>query len=414
VVQAWSFHTRSEAALQKPLLSMHAAVNKAPLGAHTIVSDKIEDKDGKKNRQIVAKLKVPNFVAASDGLLKLDAAGEAVQQGEREIELGITIPSTVDGPRPVILFGHGFLGSWVQGTRGSFNDLCTDNRFSAVMSFFGFNDNLELKLAEALSANMGAFESVVAEVLQTFANYTALARLVKERLAQELTQPGAGGPVKVFDPAEVHYMGISNGGTFGFVVAATSPQLTRANIVVGGGGLVHFLQRSVVWNGYRGLVDIIYPDARNLQLMMSLMQIVIDPIDSMNYVEHLVQNRFPGCQPIRVAMHMAVNDSQVHNLVSEWVARTADIPLVTPSPKTIYGLRTTTAPQPDGAASDVPAVLFVYDEKVTPYPAGNIPPATDNNTHGTVCKLDVYKKTSAAFIEKGKLIQFCDGACDPN
>jgi len=412
VVQAWSFHTRSEDAVVRPLLSMHAVVNKAPLGSYTAVSDVIEDKDGKKNRQIVAKLKVPSFVG-SDKRLHLDATGGAIQQGERDVEVGITIPSTVDAPRPVILFGHGFLGSWTQGTRGSFNDLCTASRFSAVMSHFGFNDTLEVMLGGAM-AQLGEFETVVAEVLQTLANYTALARLVKEKLAQELTAQGPSGPVKVFDPAQVHYMGISNGGTFGLVVAATSPQLTRANIVVGGGGLVHFLQRSVVWNGYKPLLDIIYPDARDQQLVMSLMQIVIDPMDSMNYVEHLVQNRFPGCQPLRAAMHMAVNDSQVHNLVSEWVARTADIPLVTPSPKAIFGLRTITAPQPDGATSDAPAALFVYDEKVEGYPAGNVPPATDNGTHGTVCKLDVYKKTTTALIEHGKLIQFCDGACDPN
>ncbi len=411
VVQAWPFTTRSEASVQQALLSMQAQANAAPLASYKILSDVVEEKDGKKNRQIKASFVGPSFIGA-DKRVHLDASGKAVQQGTREVEFGLTIPSTIDGPRPVILFGHGFLGSWAQGTRGSFNDLCTESRFSAAMSYFGFNETLQAYLVEALTTNMGAFEYVVAEVQQTFANYTTMARLVKEKLADELTGTGPGGSFKLLDPKQVHYLGISNGGTFGFVVAATSPQLTRACLVVGGGGLVHFLQRSVVWNGYKGLFAIVYHDARDQQLMMSLMQIVIDPIDSMNYVEHLAKDRFPGCQPLRAAMIMAVNDSQVHNLVSEWVARTAKIPLVTPSPKSIFGLQTLAAPPPDGTTAD--AALLVFDEKVEGYPAGNVPPATDNGTHGTVTKLPGYKKSVSDFIEHGKLVQHCDGACDPN
>jgi hypothetical protein len=412
VVLAWSFHTRSEEQVTSTLLKMHEIVDKAPLGDFTIVSDKIEQGGTKKNRQIEATLKVPNFIG-NNGRISRDKQGNPVQSGEREVELAITIPSTVDEPRPVILYGHGFFGHWEQGTRSSFNDLCTQYRFSAVSSFIGFSEEIQSVIVVAFGSGLSEFDRIVAENLQTFVNYTALARLVKEKLATELTTDWGNGPVKTFDPPRVQYLGISNGGTFGYVVAATSPQLTRATLVVGGGGLVHFLQRAVQWKEYGALMRVLYPHALDRQLVLSMMQMVLDPIDSMSYARRMVHDRYPGREPLKAAVHMAVHDSQVRNLVTEWVVRTAKIPLITPSAKEIYGLQTITAPPPGGAPAGTMGALFVYDEKVTPAPEGNIPPAEDNDTHGTVRDLQVYQKHVSAFIEDGTLVQVCDGACDP-
>jgi hypothetical protein len=118
--------------------------------------------------------------------------------------------------------------------------------------------------------------------------------------------------------------------------------------------------------------------------MMALMQQMLDPIDAMSYADRLVSNRYPGRQPLVAAVHMAINDSQVRNLVTEWVVRSAEIPLVTPSPKEVWGLQTITAAPPDGAPAGTSGALFVYDEQVEPPPEGNVPPATDNKTHQTV------------------------------
>ena len=412
VVLGWTFRTRSEKQVVGTLVAMQEAMNKAPLASFSITSDKSETSGAKTNRQIVASIKVPNFV--KDGKISFDSAGKPQQQGTRDATFGLTIPSTVDGPRPVILYGHGFLGGWNQGTRGTWNDIATKYRYNTAATHMGFHENIETMVTQAISLNLGRLSEVVAEVQQSLANVTMLGRLVREKLATQITTKDKNGmTVQLFDDKQIYYHGISNGGTFGYVVAATSPVVQRASIIVGGGGLTHFLQRAVQWDEYSKFIKLLYPKAPDQQLLMALIQITLDPVDSINYAPYLISKRFTGLKPIPVALHMAVNDSQVNNLVTEWVARSAKIPLITPSPKKIYGLKTITAAAPGGAPAGTLGAMFVYDEKVTPSPKTNVPPKTDNKTHGTVRKLSVYQTHVTTFLEQGTFVQVCKGACDP-
>ena len=412
VVLAWSFHTRSEKQVTATLLAMQDAMMTAKLGAATITTDKVET-SGNKNRQVVATFQAPNFVG-TDGKIKLDSAGKPVVQGTRKVSFGLTIPPSVTAKRPVILYGHGFFGDWIQGSRGSWNDIAAKYGYVTALTNMGFHDDLIGLSAAAFGGDMSKFEDIVAEVMQSLANVTALGRLVQDDLAARITgKDSSGSPVTLMDKDRMYYHGISNGGTFGYVVAATSPLVTRASIIVGGGGLIHFLQRAVQWWQFHPLIKIIYPSAFDQQLLMSMVQHVVDPVDSMNYAPRLITNRFSGRKPLKAALHMAVNDSQVNNLLTEWVARSADIPVITPTAKKIFGLKTITAPSPGGAPAGTLAGMFVYDEKVKASPATNIPPAKDNGTHGTVRKLTVYQKQVSTFLDEGKFVQVCSGACDP-
>ena len=413
VALAWSFHTRSEKQTTATLLGMQDAMMTAKLGAATLTSDKVET-GGNKNRQVVGTFQAPNFVG-TDGKIKLDSAGKPVVQGTRKVSFGLTIPPSVTAKRPVILYGHGFFGDWIQGTRGSWNDIAAKYGYVTALTNMGFHDGLMGLSAAAFSGDMGKFEEIVAEVMQSLANVTALGRLVQtDLLTRVVGKDSAGAPVTLMDTSRMYYHGISNGGTFGYVVAATSPLVTRASIIVGGGGLIHFLQRAVQWWQFHPLIKIIYPSAFDQQLLMSMVQLVVDPVDSMNYAPRLITNRFNGRKPLKAALHMAVNDSQVNNLLTEWVARSADIPVITPSAKKIYGLKTITAPSPGGAPAGTLCGMFVYDEKVKASPLTNIPPAKDNGTHGTVRKLTVYQKQVSTFLDEGKFVQVCTGACDPD
>ena len=411
VVLGWTFRTRSEKQVVNTLVAMQDAANTAPLGDVTITSDTMEK--GSVNRQIVASFLVPNYVGA-DGKITLDVGGKVKQHGTRAVSFGLTIPTTVDTPRPVVLYGHGFMGGWKQGTGGAWNDIAVKYRYNTAATNLGFHDGIIAVITAAFSVSMAKMDIVVAEVQQSLANVTYMARLVREKLAKTITAKDAEGKtIHPLDGSKMYYHGISNGGTFGYVVAATSPAPSRASIIVGGGGLTHFLQRAVQWNQFAPFIKILYPVAFDQQLLMALMQTTVDPVDSMNYAPYLVGKRFPGRKPMDLALHMAVNDSQVHNMVTEWVVRSAGVPMITPSPRKIYGLTTVTAAPPDGAPAGTRAALFVYDEQVNPSPKTNVPPRTDNKTHGTVRKLSVYQQHVSTFLETGKLIQVCKGACDP-
>lgn len=410
VVQAWSFHTRSEAQVTGALLTIQDLANEAALGEYEILSDEIQKLEGgATNRQIVATFKAPNFIN-EDGYLARNANGELEQSGTRDVEFSITIPSTVDEVRPVIVYGHGFFGSYRQATRGSVTDIGHEYRFSAVGTNLGFNEDNESMTIQSIT-RLAVFGKLVADIQQNMANQTSLARLVREVLANDIEQSVDGGPAfKVFDPGSVHYYGISNGGTFGTLATATSPQFERAVLMVGGGGLIHFLERAVNWREFSGIVNQAFREPRERQLAFSIIQMMLDPIDPINYSEHLVHDRFPGRGPLAALVVMAVNDSQVRNLVSEWVARTADLPLIVPSPKDVYGLRTKTAEAP---GLDELGGFVVYDENVTPSPLGNTPPLEDNDTHGTLRYVPAYRSQLGTFLDTGRIVQFCDEACDP-
>lgn len=410
VVLAWSFHTRSEEAVSRPLVSMQLAANVAPMGDYEITSNVV---DGT-NRQIEGTVDVPNYVNPETGLVVLDSQGDATQFGVREVPFVLTIPDTIDEARPVIIYGHGFLGTRAQTTRGSLNDMCSDYRISAAGMEFGFHENIVPIITRAFGGDWLAMNEVVAEVQQSFVNSTFLARLIREELVDDATIGPVTGDHPVLDPDNVHYMGISNGGTFGYVMAATSPQLERSVMVVGGGGLIHFLQRATQWNMFGPLLRLVIRDPIDQQLAFSLIQQVLDPVDSMNYMRRLVTNRYEGMRPMRAQMHMAIGDSQVNNLVTEWAMRSAQIPVVVPSPKDIWGLPTVSADLPAGAPADVDAVMHVYDEHVTPSPVTNIPPAEDNGTHGTVRDLPSYQVHVGRFLTENIFVHACDGACDPN
>ncbi|MEL6180100.1 MAG: hypothetical protein AAFS10_14165, partial [Myxococcota bacterium] len=126
---AWSFHTRSEERLVGPLLAAQQVANDAPLGQATITEDFIQDTSNGLNRQIRGTFTAPEFADPNTGAFVWDPdTGEIMVFGEREVPFVMTIPVAIDEPRPVIMYGHGFLGTSIQATRGRFNRFCHENR----------------------------------------------------------------------------------------------------------------------------------------------------------------------------------------------------------------------------------------------------------------------------------------------
>jgi len=405
VVAGWSFHTRSAEQLHAPLLGMQDIAATAAVDDWQIDSDQVEDD----NRVIRGTFSAPDFLGA-DEWVALDEGGAPVVHGEREVPFQITIPDTIgDETRPVVAFGHGFFSSPEEPTWSSLNRGMHTWRMSAVTTeFIGFNeDDFSASLA-ILAGDLDSLWIIVSQQMQSHVHFTMLSRLVTEELATEIVSDDG---TAVLDGDLVHYMGISNGGTQGFVLMTASPVFTRGALVVPGGGWTHMLQRAAQWNDMGQILAIKYTDPLELQLMMSLLQLHFDSIDAANWVQHLVHDRLPGRPDVQVTLHEAVGDCQVANFLTEWMARTAQIPLITPSPYEVWGLDTLSAEPPDGADSN--SALIIYDEGYPPLPEGNIPPE-ENGAHGSVRELDVYVEQVGTFLETGTIVQVCDGACDPD
>lgn len=406
VILAWSFHTRSQESVTETLLKLQEQSVDWPLGDIQV----LEENQDAQNMLISGEVEMPLYVGENG--IQYDQRGEPQLIGSKKYPFSMAIPNSVFEassdpltiqPRPVIMYGHGFLGSHEQAIRSSFNELCRRAQISAIGLNFGMHSGLLPLLIRGINGELNAIRLLRAEVMQTMVNYTVMTRYISLLNA---THPA-------LDPTKVYYMGISNGGTFGFLYAATSLLVEKAVLVVGGGGLSHFLQRATQWHELGGLAKRIYPDSWMLQLYLSQLQEQLDPIDPINYVDHLIEPRFTDRRPLRAQLHMAINDSQVNNLVTEWVARSARIPVFTPSPKQIWGLEEVETPLSDSESLAQSSALIVYDEMVTPYPEGNIAPSEDNFTHNTVRQLESYQLHIIDFLESGILQQRCMGPCNP-
>jgi hypothetical protein len=391
VVLGWRFTTRSEEQVTGPLLAIQAVMEAAEL---TWVVD--SDVDEGNRRVVQGTFEAPNFLD-DDTRIRL-AEGSPIQQGTRDVEFILSIPSSVDVPRPVVCYGHGFFSTKEEILRGSLAAGFERWRVSAAaIDFVGFSENEITETGIILAGNLHQTPTIMDRQVQNVATFTLLARLMEE-LADDYAELNG----------EVHYMGISNGGTQGATIMATSPRFQRGVLVVPGGGWTHMLQRAVQWTEFAAPIEARFPRSLDLQLVMSLLQPLFDPADSLNYAGRMLNDRFPGVPPKAVTLHEAVGDAQVSNMVTHWLARTIGVPLVVPSPLDIHGLDTVEAD------AGPPSALLVYDENLPPPPEGNVPPAEDNGAHGSIRNLEAYKAQVGAFLEDGTVVQVCDGACDPD
>ena len=405
VVLGWSFHTRSEESVVGPLLAMQEVVGGVDLAPWVLTSDSVDGDD----RLVRGTVEVPDFLDGSK-MVALDVDGAPIQTGTRVVEFLLTIPVELDSPRPVVSFGHGFFSLLDEPTWGSLNSSLHDWGMAAISTnFLAFNEDDALSTFGILGGNLQDTWAITSQQLQSLTHFTALARLVREQLADDPRLVGpSGGPV--LDADRLRYMGISNGGTQGLTLLATSPAYDHGVLVVPGGAWTHMIERAVQWNEMGAALRARFADPRDLQLALALAQPLLDAADSMNYAEHLVTDRFAGLPPVKVVLHEALEDSQVANLVTHWVARTAGIPLITPAPITVWDLGTIEAPAPDGA--DGPAALYVYDLGADAQPLGNVPPEFDNDTHADVRRRLDYQQHVGRFLEDGTIVQVCDGPCD--
>ncbi len=403
VVLAWSFHTRSREQVVTPLLSMTDQMMAATLGNYQVDSDEFVDE----SRLIRGTIEAPNFIGP-DGTIVVDENDEAVQQGVRDVPFLVTVPQTVDETRPTVLYGHGFFSHMDEPTWSSLQGLIQPSRVTMVSTnFIGFNEDDQFE-AFSILTDLNRTDEITAMQMQSEAHFVVLARMVKEQMAGVLTENRGNGDFPVMDADQVLYMGISNGGTQGLTIMSVAPNIDRGILVVPGGGLIHFLQRASQWLTMGPMLAVKFADDLDFQLGSAMMQTHLDPFDSINFVDHLVSPRFDGRDPVKIVIHEAVEDAQVNNMVTHWIARTADVPAFSPNTLEPFGIDTLPTEEYMGQAA-----MYIYDEGYAPLPVTNTPP-TENGAHGSVRELDVYKEHLTAFIETGRIIYSCEGACDPD
>lgn len=407
VLLTWTFTTRSETEVLAKAVGTQDIAAAEPLGTWTPEPLVVEDD----RALLYGSLTVPNFLDET-GRIQIGPDGTPQVFGTMQAPVLVTIPATIGEPRPVMLFGHGFFSAIEEPTWDNlFGGLETWQMAAVTTEFFGFSEATLLETAPILANRIYDFDTVIDRQLQSQANFTAVHRLITDVLADSVEVDFGNGPIRPLDGANVPYMGISNGGTQGLVMLTTSPRLTRGAVVVPGGGWSHMLQRASQWEELGAVLTGRYPDPVQLQVVMSMLQNIFDPVDSLNFVQHLVTDRLPGrpADP-EVLMIEAMGDEQVANLVTRWIGLNADLPVTTPSPVSVFELDEVEAPLPDGAPRG--QGYTIYDLGYPPVPPGNQSP-TEHGAHAEIRLLDSYKTQMGTFLETGRVVHPCDGPCDP-
>ena len=304
-------------------------------------------------------------------------------------------------PVPMILYGHGLMGSANESTGGvqrtTASELCmvfvgTDLRGMSSMDV----------PAVARALNEMSLSNEVFEVIeQGFVNYITLAHAMRTSFATQLFLDGAK---QLVDPTKVYYYGISQGAIMGAGAMAYEPTITRAALAVGGANYSLLLERSLDWPTYKSILQGAYPDPLDIALAINLFQMRWDKVEGSGISHALTQGTPTGVPAKQILMQVALGDEQVPNEGSWWQARTMGIPILGPTPLTPWGLEVQASPLAQGSA------LVIMDGGAPPPPSTNVPPE-DLKMHNLTRNQPAARRQIGDFFRTGQIVNHCEGAC---
>lgn len=413
---AWDFTTASERWLTGPVLAMRDAaltmVGERGIGFNILQVE--EDFNVNILRRITGTIRVPTFITGSGDDARISRGPDGTPQFVRVIDVPFTamVPrvAATRGPLPLILFGHGLLGSAVGELGGPMD---TGNYMQHFLNEQGFvviaTNWTGLSFPDVTTAlhalsDFNYFPAIADQLQQSLVNAMVLFRTGRAQFGEHMAFQVNGRAA--FDPARAYYFGISLGGIMGTSFMGYSPDCTRGVLNVPGGNWGLLLQRSSNFALYSVAFND-YESPAERQVLINLAQSLFDPSDPVNAAPHLLADRLAGVPEKNVLFQEAVDDAQVNNLATEMMLRGANVPLLTPSARTPYGFMTTAGP--------APSALTIWDEHPTPAPPGTNQPAMNNPTHGSARAIpELVRQITTFLAPAGQVTATCDGPCDPH
>jgi len=154
------------------------------------------------------------------------------------------------------------------------------------------------------------------------------------------------------------------------------------------------------------LLNSIYPDPFDQQVIITLTQSEWDYADPATFVPHLLKAPLPGAHADkRVIVQESIGDSQVPNVATRVMARTIGLPgLDLEQP--VFGV--------DEKAAPLDSAYTQWDVNPTPLPPpGNQPPAQEHQAHEGIRRLDaLVRQLKLFFTPTGQVQQTCGGPCN--
>ncbi|HJR18397.1 MAG TPA: hypothetical protein VJ922_01655 [Actinomycetota bacterium] len=375
---AWDFTIASERNLTERVLHMRDTAfaqlgdtdlddgvvqGEAPAFAITTITD--ESSSPAKLRRVEGTVTVPNFLVlppqppAEEIPIPVDnpvggsLPGQAIPTGRFfygledlpqqnpvmptiEVPFVCTIPkaATVTTPAHPMLYGHGLLGSRFESTGGSTERDRERNFMPCAVNWMGF---AEYDVANAVVGLLDPsnMPSLIDRAQQGFLNFLMLGRALVHPAGLASDPAFQAGGVPIIETGKLSYDGNSQGGIMGGALTALGVDFTRAVLGVPGMNYSTLLNRSVDWEGelinpedvlpaYSSLLYTMFPNSKQQQVVMALIQMLWDRGETNGYAQHVTTDPLPNTPAHQVMLHVALGDFQVTNFAAEVEARTID------------------------------------------------------------------------------------------
>jgi hypothetical protein len=308
-------------------------------------------------------------------LLTLGDDGSVSPQGEAEAQLYVHIPTSVkDAPAgtvPIMVFGHGIFGDpgrYFDDPEDPSNVIALADALGVIVvgTLWRGLASPDRLVPISVAADFGRFPELTDLLVQGQADTLTLVRSVKEgELLDDPVFQGVSGQ-SLPNRDRVVYYGISLGGIEGMVLWAQEPEVDNAVFHVGGAMWSTLLERSSNWSAFELLLTPTIANPADRQVLFATSQLWWDPVDPMSWTEELAAGR-------PFVLQESIGDEQVSNLGTEALARSAGLPILTPSVTLPGDLTPAAADLPPGARA-----LVQFDPLVAPPPTDNRPAPVTN------------------------------------
>lgn len=342
---AWDFTVASSKELTERLLgirnSAFAQLGDSDLGdgtvsgtapAFTVTSDTPTTfSDGDTGSVVIGTFQVPcylqvcgdsataGFNYSSSGLYATPVQGPG-NVGTADFECTIPSTATPTDPARIVDYGHGLLGSMSEVTAAPATDLASQyNMVICATNWWGLAQDDQAFDTKAVT-NLNYFPVMVDRLQQGVLNALFLGRLLDNPAGFASDPHFQQGGRSILNTGELFYDGNSQGGIFGGITTAVSPDIRRAVLGVTGEDYANMLvQRSTDFGApttvgtFSWLLWQDYADNNSARYTMTLdlMDQIWDRADPVGYVQGLGATPFADTPTHSVLMDIAYGDHQV-------------------------------------------------------------------------------------------------------
>jgi hypothetical protein len=417
VTTAWTFTVSSSDSLSGRLRHMwNETSDSLGDGAPDFTIDSTES-DGPA-KVIRGTFESPNYLTGDGSTGSVLNNGEGPdgipeRNGSLTTDFLCTAPTDATGaaPGPVILYGHGLLGSRTEVLSLGALGAALGISFCAL-DWIGMSASDVPTVVDTLG-ELTAFRTQPDRMQQGHLAWLLLGRLLS-RPAGFATDPAfqddSGNPI--IDPGKISFLGASQGGILGAAPSALTDDWTQVVLAVPGLGYNLLLPRSIDFDEFAPVFEASYPDPLDRSLTRELMEMLWDRGENAGWAQHLVDDPYDGVPAKNVLLLEAFGDHQVANVSTEKLARTLGLSRVDP---TLTAGRSTDVAPFFGipALASLPAQgsgLIVWDFGTPAPPVENVPPREGDDPHGKLSDVPDALILVATFTQPdGSIIDVCGG-----